>query len=46
MTREETINYFEAWINDYYDLMEVNDELTPEIANAALSALRSLKEED
>ena len=40
MTREEAINWFEAFASDYYDPMEVPDDLPYEVAEVALAALR------
>ena len=39
MTREEAINWFEAYLIDYHDPMEAPDDLPYEVAQIALSAL-------
>lgn len=45
MTREEAANWFEAFMLDYYDPMEVPDDLPYEVAEVALSALRPVSRE-
>ena len=39
MTREELREWFADWLDDYYDFLE--DDLTPEVAESALVALRA-----
>lgn len=45
MTREEAANWFEAFMLDYHDPMEVPDDLPYEVAEVALSALRPVSRE-
>ena len=45
MTREEAANWFEAFMLDYHDPMEVPDDLPYEVAAVALSALRPVSRE-
>ena len=45
MTREGAINWFEAYLMDYHDPMEVPDDLPYEVAQTALSALRPVSRE-
>lgn len=40
MTREEAIAWFENWLLDYYDIDDIPQELTAELAGIALAALR------
>lgn len=46
MKREEAVQWFEDWLSDYYDISDIPDDLTPDIANMALSALRAQQEQD
>ena len=46
MTREEAIAWFEDWVSDYYDSYDIPDDLTPDIANMAISALRAQQEQE
>ena len=39
MTREEAINWFDAFMLDYHDPMDVPDDLPYEVAEVALAAL-------
>ncbi len=41
MTQEELRQWFAEWLDDYYDELHTEDDLTPEIAEAALVALRA-----
>ena len=41
MTREELRQWFAEWLEDYYDELYTEDGLTPEVAEAALAALRA-----
>ena len=45
MTREEAINWLEAYLADYYDAMDIPDDLPYEVAQIALSALRPVSRE-
>ena len=45
MTTEEAIQWFEEWLSDYYDIY-LPDDLTAEIANMAISALRAQQERE
>ena len=45
MTTQEAIQWFEEWLSDYYDVY-LPDDLTPEIANMAISALRAQQERE
>ena len=45
MTREETINWFEAYLLDYNDPMDIPDDLPYEVTQVALSALRPVSRE-
>lgn len=45
MTREEAANWFEAFMLDYHDPMEVPDDLPYEVAEVAISALRAVSRE-
>lgn len=45
MTREEAANWFEAFMLDYHDPMEVPDDLPYEVAEVALTALRPVSRE-
>lgn len=45
MTREEAANWFEAFMLDYHDPMEVPDDLPYEVAEVAISALRPVRRE-
>ena len=45
MTREEAINWLEAFMLDYYDPMDVPDDLPYEVAEVALTALRPVSRE-
>ena len=45
MTREELRSWFNEWIDNYYDELYLEDGLTPEVANSALSALRPVSRE-
>ena len=45
MTREEAANWFEAFMLDYHDPMEVPDDLPYEVAEVAISALRPVSRE-
>ena len=40
MTREEAIAWFENWLLDYYDIDDIPQDLTAELAGIALAALR------
>ena len=40
MTKEEAINWFEAFMLDYHDPMDIPDDLPYEVAQLALTALR------
>ena len=40
MTRSEAIAWFENWLLDYYDIDDIPQELTAELAGIALAALR------
>lgn len=41
MTREELREWFAEWLEDYYDELHTEDDLTPEVAESALVALRT-----
>lgn len=45
MTREEAANWFEAFMLDYHDPMEVPDDLPYEVAEVAISALQPVSRE-
>ena len=45
MTREEAINWLEAYLADYCDAMDIPDDLSCEVAQIALSALRLVSRE-
>lgn len=45
MTREEAVNWFEAYMMDYHDPMEIPDDLPYEVAELALSALSPVSRE-
>ena len=45
MTRKEAINWFEAYLLDYYDPMDIPDDLPYEVAQVALTALRPVSRE-
>ena len=45
MTQEEAINWFEAYLLDYNDPMDIPDDLPYEVAQVALSALRPVSRE-
>ena len=40
MKREELRQWFAEWLDDYYDELHAEDELTPEVAESVLAALR------
>lgn len=41
MAREELRQWFAEWLEDYYEELHTEDDLTPEVAEAALVALRA-----
>ena len=41
MTREELRQWFAEWLEDYYDELHTEDDLTPEVAESVLVALRT-----
>ena len=41
MTREELRQWFAEWLEDYYDELHTEDDLTPEVAESVLVALRA-----
>lgn len=45
MTREELRQWFAEWLDDYYDELHSEDDLTPEVAESVLSALRPVSRE-
>lgn len=45
MKREELRQWFAEWLDDYYDELYSEDDLTPEVAESALSALRPVSRE-
>lgn len=45
MTREELQQWFAEWLDDYYDELYSEDDLTPEVAESVLTALRSVSRE-
>ena len=45
MTREELRQWFVEWLDDYYDELYSEDDLTPEVAESVLSALRPVSRE-
>ena len=45
MTREELQQWFAEWLDDYYDELYSEDDLTPEVAESALAALRPVSRE-
>lgn len=45
MTREELRQWFAGWIDDYYDELYLEDDLTPEVAESVLTALRPVSRE-
>ena len=40
MTREELRQWFAEWLDDYYDALYSEDDLTPEVAESVLTALQ------
>lgn len=45
MKREELRQWFAEWLDDYYDELHAEDELTPEVAESVLAALRPVSRE-
>ena len=45
MTREELRQWFAEWLDDYYDGLYSEDDLTPEVAESVLAALRPVSRE-
>lgn len=45
MTREELRQWFAEWLDDYYDELHLEDDLTPEVAESVLTALRPVSRE-
>ena len=45
MTREELRQWFAEWLDDYYDDLYSEDDLTPEVAESVLAALRPVSRE-
>ena len=45
MTREELRQWFAEWLDDYYDGLYSEDDLTPEVAESVLAALRIVSRE-
>ena len=45
MTREKIANWFIEWHDDYYDELHSEDDLTPEVAESVLTALRPVSRE-
>lgn len=45
MKREDLRQWFTEWINDYYDELHLEDDLTPEVAESVLAALRPVSRE-
>ena len=45
MTREELRQWFAEWLEDYYDELHSEDDLTPEVAESVLTALRPVSRE-
>lgn len=45
MKREELRQWFAEWLDDYYDGMYSEDDLTPEVAESVLAALRPVSRE-
>ena len=45
MTREELRQWFAEWLDDYYDGLYSEDDLTPEVAEYVLAALRPVSRE-
>ena len=45
MKREELRQWFAEWLDDYYDELCSEDELTPEVAESVLAALRPVSRE-
>ena len=45
MKREELRQWFAEWLDDYYDELHSEDDLTPEVAESVLSALRPVSRE-
>lgn len=45
MTREELRQWFAEWLDDYYDGLYSEDDLTPEVAESVLAALRTVSRE-
>ena len=45
MTREELRQWFAEWLDDYYDGLYSEDDLTPEVAESVLAALRTVRRE-
>lgn len=45
MKREELRQWFVEWLDDYYDELHSEDDLTPEVAESVLSALRPVSRE-
>ena len=45
MKREELRQWFVVWLDDYYDELHSEDDLTPEVAESVLTALRPVSRE-
>lgn len=45
MKREELRQWFAEWLDDYYDELCSEDDLTPEVAESVLTALRPISRE-
>ena len=45
MKREELRQWFSEWLDDYYDELYLEDDLTPEVAESVLTALRPVSRE-
>ncbi len=39
---QDLIDWCNAWIDDYYDMYETEEDLTPEVANSILEHLQEL----
>ena len=45
MKREELRQWFAEWLDDYYDELHAEDELTPEVAESVFAALSPISRE-
>lgn len=43
ITLQDLIDWCNAWLDDYYDLYEIEEDLSPQLVEAILAYLQELK---